>query len=281
MRTAAIMCCGSYYSPWTPYTIASVYRIVDFLVITNAGFDLRSPSFHENDIPLREVTRDIERLDVEGKIIEVTDVSRLKRKLPLMSQRVANELRINQWYDLRGRNMTLASEVAYDEGAKMVLRIDTDQVCYRDALNLRGRPDALILYQYEFQGDIYHLADPGPSSPFNDSTYYYPISKDDWYVGGLAPVIRENRKECHDMHCAHLRGANPIDLSEEKKYRHFRDRFLFHLWTNEYAEFTDELFKRADREAKEALKRRGKPSNVPPPEVTLTRPRSYIEEITA
>jgi len=279
MKTAVIMCTGSYYSPWTSYTVASTYVIGDFIVVVNAGFDLRNPSLEVTDVPLKEVSRDIEQLDLERKIIEVTDISRLKRKLPLMSQKVANELKIKQWYDLRGRNMTLASEVAYDEGAGTVLRIDTDQVVYKDALGLRGRTDALILYQYEFQGDIYHLADPGPSDPFNDSVYLYPIHKDDWYIGGLAPVIHADRKPCYDMHAAHLRQCNPTDLSREECHRHFRDRFLFHEWSNNYAEFNRELFERADQMAREALTRKGIPSDVLPPEVTLTLPRAYIEEM--
>jgi len=243
----------------------------------NAGFDLRNPRFEENDIPLKQVSRDIDHLDVDGRIYEVWNVSRLKRVLLVTSQKEANRLGLKEWYDLRGRNMTLASEVAYEKGAKMVVRIDSDQVCYRDALGLRGRRDALILYQYEFQGDVFHLADPGPSSPWHDSVYWYPISKDDWYVGGLAPVIRADRKPCPDMHCAHLRQANPIGLSEEQRFRHFRDRFLFHLWTNAYGEFTSELVEKAEAQAREALSRKGKPGDILPPEVTLGDPKSYLE----
>ena len=278
MKTAVIMCAGSYYSPWTPYTIASTYGIGDFMVVVNAGFDLRNPSLEVTDVPLKQVSRDIEELDSDGKIIELTDMSRLKRKLPVMSQMMANKLKIERWYDLRGRNMTLASEVAYDEGADMVLRIDTDQVCYRDVQGLRERKDALILYQYEFYGDLHHFPDPSPSSPFNDSVYFYPISKDDWYVGGLAPVIHADRKECPDMHCAHLRRCNPINLDEEGCLKHYRDRAIFHLWTNEYGAFTKELVERAERDAKRGLKEKGKPTDIPPPEVCLMDPREYIEE---
>lgn len=278
MITAVIMCCGSYYSPWTPCTIASTYAIGDFMVVVNAGFNLRSPRFQENDIPLEEVSRDISHLDVDGRVYEVTDVSKLRRVLPVTSQKEANRLGLKEWYDLRGRNMTLASQVAWGKGANMVLRIDTDQVCYRDALSLRGRTENLILYQFEFQGDVFHLSDPGPSSPYNDSVYYYRVAKDDWYVGGLAPVIHADRKPCEDIHCAHLRQANPIGLSEEEKLRHFRDRYIFHLWTNIYGEFTEELVEKAEAQARAALSQVGKPSNVLPPEVVFADPRAYIEE---
>lgn len=276
--TFGILCCGSYYSPWTPYTLASIYGVCDRIVVVNAGFDLRDPKVEKNDVPLERVSKDVKWLDVEGRVIEVKDVSRLKRKYPVTSQKEANRLGLKEWYDLRGRNMTLASEVAYYEGATMVLRIDSDQVCYWDVLGLRGRREALILYQYEFQGDVFHLAEPGPSSPWNDSVYYYRIHPDDWYVGGLAPVIHADRQESRDYHCAHLRQANPIGLSHEESYRHFRDRFLFREWTNQYGEFTPELFEKVDEMARDALSRVGKATDLFPPEVTVGDPFKYVEE---
>lgn len=282
MRTAVIMGCGTYYSPWTPYTIASTYAITDVMVIVNAGLDVRNPSLDESEIPLDQVTRDISELDVEVKITEVTDLSGLRRKLPLMSQKIANELKPERWYDLRGRNYTMASEIACELGANMVLRVDTDEVCYRDALGIRGRTDGLVLYQYEFQGDLFHLADPGPESPYNDSIEYYKISERDWYFGGRAPVIHSTMKNCPDMHCAHLRFANPIDASEKEKYRHFRDRAFFSLWTNEFGSFSPELEKRAHEVALDLLKKVGKPTDISPPEACLLEReflREYIEEV--
>ncbi|GAH51232.1 unnamed protein product, partial [marine sediment metagenome] len=56
MKTAVIMCTGSYYSPWTPYTIASTYGIGDFMVVVNAGFDLRNPSLDVTNVPLKQVS---------------------------------------------------------------------------------------------------------------------------------------------------------------------------------------------------------------------------------
>lgn len=280
-KIVAITWIGTYYCPWFPYTIASAHSIVDLHVIVNMGFDLKNPSLKEYEVPLEEVSRDIDELDVEGKILEVTDFSRLRHKYPLVTQKLANQLKLNDWYDIRGYAATLASDIAYDEGAKMVMRIDSDTVLYKDASALKGRTDALNLYQNEFQGDIQHLADPGPDSPYNDSVHYYPIHEGDWYMGAGTPLIRADRKPCPDIHCAHLRYANPLDLSEEEKFQHFRGRAIFRLFTNDYGEFTDELFIRADNDARSALKRVGKPSDVPPPEACLVdrrKLREYIEE---
>jgi len=282
-----IMCCGSYYSPWTPYTIASIYPVCDKIVVVNAGFDLDNPDPNENEVPLEQVSEDIDHLDIQGKIIEVTDFSDMKRRFPVMTEKEAKEKGASLWFDLRGRNMTRASEVAYKLGAKKVLRIDTDQACYRDVLKLLKpsfKEGNWIFYQYEFVGDVggelHFLTYPPPASPFNDSVYYYSISEEDWYVGGLAPVIRADRVPCLDIHCAHLRYANPVWLSEEEKFRHFYYRFLYHLWTNEFAAFTDELKTKARKMAEEALKREGVLTSVRPPEVTFYRdPLEYIEEV--
>jgi len=302
-KTAVIMSIGSFYCPWFPYTLASTYTIGDFIVVVNAGFDLKNPNMKEYEVPLKEVSRDIDELDVEGKIIEVSEFSRLRHKLPIVTQKLANQLKLREWYDHRGRGITLASDIAYDEGARMILRTDTDTVCYEDALGVRKRDYPLIFYQYEFRGDIYHLADPGPDSPYNDSVNYYPNHKDDWFVGAGAPVIHcAPRVNCPDFHCAHLRYANPIELSEEEKYDHFRNRAIVSLWTNVYGVFTEELFEKARETALDALKStptgtgalwtlthghrlpldwNAKPSNVPPPEVCLISRknlREYIEE---
>jgi len=281
-KIATITWIGTYYCPWFPYTIASIYNIADLIVIVNMGFDLKNPSAEEYDIPLKKVSRDISELDVEGKIMEVTDFSRIRHKFPLVTQKMANQLKLKDWYDIRGYAATLASDIAYDEGAKMVMRIDSDTVCYRDAVGVKGITEGVNFYQHEFQGDIYHLADPGPDSPYNDSVHYYPIHKDDWYMGAGVPAIHASRRNSPNFHCSHLRWANPVELSEEEKYEHFRGRVIFSLYTNEYGEFTDELFKKADITAKGLLKRVGKPTNVPPPEVcSISRKklREYLEEL--
>jgi len=278
------MSIGSYYSPWFPYCLASTYGIGDFIVVVNAGFDIKNPDPKEYEVPLERVSRDISELDTEGKVTEVKEFSRLRHKYPLITQKLANRLKIERWYDTRGMGITLAGDVAYDEGARMVLRMDTDQVCYRDALDLRAVKDgrtAISLYQYEFWGDVYHLADPGPDSPYNDAPYFYPPHESDWCIGAGSPMIKATRKPCPDIHTAHLRWANPTELTEGEKFQHFRDRAVFRLWTNEYGQFTHDLFKRAEEEARSIMERTGRPSDVGPPEVCIhkrTHIRNYIEE---
>lgn len=291
MKLTGILACGTYYSPWTPYTIASIYKLVDELIIVNGGYSISNPNPEVYNVPLKQVTRDIEHLDVDGKVIEVKNFSMqdLEHKAPLITQIEANKRTLaktgdvliwtGNWFDLRGLNLTLANEIAVKRGADMILKIDSDQVCYKDVIGLKSEGRGLTLYQYEFAPDLFHLAEPSPSSPFSDSVFTYEAKKGQWYAGGGAPVIYADREPNPKYHCAHLRYANPPFLSDEEKFQHFRDRSIFHLFTNEYGKFCEELFKRAENGAREGLKRKGFPSNVSPPECTLTDPLVYIQEM--
>lgn len=281
MKTAVIMSIGTYYSPWFPYTVASTYGLCDFMVVVNAGFDLKNLDPKEYEVPLEQVSRDIDELDVERKVIEVSDYSRLRHRYPVVTQKMANQLKLARWYDHRGRGITLAGDIAFDEGADMILRMDTDTVCYRDILGLRDRTDTLSIYQHEFCGDLHHLADPGPDSPYNDAPYYYAPHKDDWCIGAGSPMIHAHRTPSPDHHCAHLRWVNPAELSQEAKFQHFRDRAVIRLWTNEFGAFTDELFSRAEAEAVTISKMKRKPTEIPPPEACRYSRRNlheYLEE---
>lgn len=280
MKTAVIMSIGSYWNPWLPFCLASTYGVGDFIVVVNAGFDLKNLDPKEFEVPLERVSRTISELDVEGKVMEISEFSRLRHVYPIVTQKMANHLKLERWYDHRGRGITLASEVAFDEGADMVLRVDTDTVFFRDILGIRGRTDTLSIYQYEFCHDVYHMVDPRPG-PYNDAPYFYPPHKDDWCIGAGSPMIHAHRIPCPDYHAAHLRWANPLESSEQEKYEHFRDRAVIRLWTNEFGAFPAELFKRADEEAKTTMKMVGKPTGVPPPEAcqyAVRRLREYIEE---
>jgi len=271
-----ICSCGSYYSPWFPYTLASIYGIVDRIVVVNGGYDLRDPRPEEYNVPLEEVTKDIEHLDVEGKIVEVKDFTLKDLRHPLVLETERHH-RSPSWADMRGVGLTLAYERALDLGADWVLKTDSDQVCYANCTTYRRRLGSVIFKQYEFCGDIHHLCDPGPDSPWNDSVYTLEAHPATHFGGGGAPCSVSHRVPVHDCWCAHLRHANPIDATEGEKLRHFRDRLVFHLFTNEFGRFCPELFERAERTAREMLKRRGKPSPVRPPEACLVE-RKHLRE---
>jgi len=264
---------GTYYPIWFPYTIASIYNIVDEIVVVNGGIDLKQKNPNPEElVPLEQVTKDIERLDIDNKIVEVRhDEVEVEHKMLLTTQYEANLKKLAHWYDLRGLNLTLANEVAVKRGAKFILKIDSDQVVYRDAMGLRNERKALILYQYEFAGPVGHpkinfLVDPLPDSPFNDSCFIYPARKDQFYGGGGAPALGVVREPTDRYHCAHLRYAYPYWMQREEALKHFYERMWFVYYTNEGL-WGEELEEKARRAAEDLLRRKKKLTSVKPPEV--------------
>lgn len=275
MKLTGVTGAGTYYSPWLPYTIASFY-FCDEIVVVNGGFDIKNPQKDVYNVPLKKVSKAISELDVEGKIIEITGftINDLKRKGVFSTEKDHPD---GVWFDPRGLNTTLANEIAVKRGAARILKFDTDQVGYHNAWGVKfdARP-SLVLKQYEFVGDVNHLAVPGPDSPYNDSVFSYPADDRDWYIGGCAPMLHPDRRVQCEYECAHLRHANPPGLSEKEKFAHFYQRAWFHDWSNSGI-WGKELEKRAKAVAEGWLKATGKRSTIPPPEVTLMKPREYIE----
>jgi len=290
MKLVGILSIGTYWSPWFPFCIASIYPICDEIIVVNGGFDLKNPCRDEWNIPLERVSREIATLDVDGKIVEVKDFSLedIEHKAPLITQAEASKQGMAQtgailvwrgdWYDMRGLGLTLANEVAVKKRADIILKIDSDQVCYKDAIGLRKETQGLILHQYEFLGDVFHLTEPPPASPWNDSVFTYLAKAGQYYGGGGAPCIAPaTREPISKYHCAHLRYANPLFSSLEERFQHFFGRLWFAYYTNEGL-WGEELDKRASHGATELLKRVGKNSDVSAPDVCLTDPLSYIVE---
>ncbi|GAH20690.1 unnamed protein product, partial [marine sediment metagenome] len=178
-KLTAIVTAGTYYSPWFPYGLASFY-FCDEIVFVNGGYDLSDPREEEYNIPLEQLSRDVSRLDIEGKIVEITGFTMddLKHRGVLATQKQHPE---GRWYDMRGVGGTLANEVAVERGASRILKFDSDQVGYRSAMKVYEDKRSLTLKQYEFRGDVFHLDVPGPSSPWNDSVFTYSASERDYY----------------------------------------------------------------------------------------------------
>jgi len=275
MRWVGITSIGTYWSPWFPYSLASFY-FCDEIVVVNGGYNLEKPSLDQYNVPIEEASRTIRELDIAGKIHEIRGwtIDSVKKKATLARQSDKLE---GDWYDVRGLVGTLANETAIDLGAEMILKWDSDQVGYRDAIQVTLYQRGLVLYQYEFEGDLGHLADPGPDDPYNDSVFSYRAGTGQWYYGGMGPVLHADRFPCPSAHCAHLRHANPPDLSEQAKFQHFYGRLWFRYMTNEGL-WGEPLKKKAQETALQLLRTRGKRSFQQPPETCLTSPLSYIRE---
>ncbi len=270
---------GTYYCPWFPYSLASFY-FCDEIIVVNGGYDFRNPKEEEYNLPLEQVTQDIADLDIAGKVVEIRDftLEDLEHKVVLATQKDHPDIPV-EWYDMRGVCGTLANETAVRREATRILKFDSDQVGYRDARFLLYDKRSVTLKQYEFCRDIFHLVDPPPDSPWNDSVFTYPAVKGDFYGGGMGPHIHGDRLKVENYHCAHLRHANPIGLSEKEQFMHFYGRLLFRFYTNEYGQFGDELVYRTIQSAQDLLLMEGTPSTVSPPEVCIMTPNLYVEEM--
>jgi hypothetical protein len=276
MKLVGIMCIGTYYSPWFPYTVASIYHVCDQIVVVNGGYDINNPKDDVYNVPLEKVAEDIKDLDINGKIVQVRDTTndgphRLKN---LKTQVQMDNDHDSNAYDIRGFNMSLANTRAMDLGADWILKIDTDQAVYNDARRIKDHMDSWTFNQYEFCLDIRHLSVPGPTTPYHDSVFTYRPDRADFYNGGGSPaVVHDDRKGTEEFHAAHLRQANPDDITEDEKFQHFRNRAAFSLFTNKYGRWCDELFREAETMANFRMNDGfwKKPSDVPPPEATQIR----------
>ena len=281
MKLTGIVTVGTYNSPWFSYGLASFY-FCDEIVVTNGGYDLKKREGKYN-IPLKQVSKDISDLDVDGKVFEWKGwtIKDLKTKLVLATEK--DHPPTSYWADMRGIGLTLAVEKAFERGADWILKWDSDQVGYSNCMDFKKNPRSVIFNQWEFGGDVYHLAQPGPDSPFNDSVYTFKPQLNDFFGGGGAPAIHSDRVPCEDHWCAHLRRANPVDLSREQKLEHFYGRSSFRFFTNEGLRGI-ELDERAKSTALDTLHvtsiaSTAKPSTVKPPEVCEMKPSEYIEEV--
>lgn len=258
---------GTYYSPWFGYGIASIYNLCDEIIVSNFGYDTFNPDINVFK-SLPRASAEIKHLDVNGKITELKDITpdTPLKKMPLMTQKRAEELRTNEWYDVRGISITSASDEARRREADWVLKIDSDQACYQDILKIRPHlevlpVDGLYLHQYEFVGDIgngkAYLSNPPPTSPYNDSAFIYRSFPGQYYGGGGSPALYlrgQDRIGSQLYHCAHLRQCNPVWLSDHEKFDHFFGRYWFAEFTNNYGKFCRELDMRAKTLTDEKLK---------------------------
>lgn len=278
MKLTGIVTVGSYYSPWFAPGLASFY-FCDEIIVTNGGYDLSNPKQEEYNVPLKQISRDIADLDVDGKIFEWTGwtVKDLKHDLVLSTEFQNRENTVPHWADMRGVGLTLALEKAVERGADMILKWDSDQVGFSDCIDLVRNMKPVNFHQTELVGD-YFLSDPPPASPYNDSVYTFIAERQAFFGGGGAPAITDSRMPTDKHHCLHLRSANPPELSYEEKFAHFYGRCWFRYWTNEGL-WADALHERAVKSARDLFNVKHGPKLENLPLALKMNPVDYIKEV--
>jgi len=268
---------GTYYCPWFPYTIASMYDLCDKIVVANNGFDLSNPKKDACNLPLPQVTKDIRRLDYACKITEITNITpdKLKKHMKLSTQ--AEGKSAADWFDQRGLAITAASEKANEMGATAILKIDSDQVLYDNCLELRDKEPAHMLWQYEFSGDQFHMAANAVEGSNNDAAFFYKAVPNQWFGGGGSPDIHADRYCINEYACAHLRSANPAHISDDERFNHFYGRAWFRTYTNSGL-WGKELEEIATKEALGLLEKEWPEAPIKPPEATFYEdPFDYLK----
>lgn len=287
------MSIGSFHSPWFSYGIASIYNICDKIVVSNVGYDMKNPDDNKL-VALESVTQEIVRLDIRNKIIELRNLrpEKLNTKMHLMTQKQANDTKQSYgsaWFDVRGLGLTAANERAVSEGGNWILKIDSDQACYSDIRKLKTflhvfPSNGLKFRQFEFSGDVggeYNFLSDPPPADYEDSIFVYKALNGQYYGGGGAPALYlpgEDRLNTNVFHCAHLRSANPVWLSDTEKFNHFYGRSWFKNYTNTTGKFNSKLEEMSRAEAYRNLEYPNKRvTDIKPPEVCLYKdPLEYI-----
>jgi len=264
------------FSPWFPYTLASIYHAVDKIVVTNGGYNWDTPREEVYNVPSERITKYIKQLDIRGKVVELRNwtVNDLKCKMVFMTQKKANEIRDRigkepVWGDIRSVGLQLSFEKAFELGASKILRIDDDQIVYPEEAKLLRELPPVLCYQYELVGSYpWRMSDPPPATPWNDAPYTFNVTGLERVVhGGSACSASSSRVYTDKVHALHLRYANPIDATDEEKYEHFYKRCLFRLYTNVFGKINNRLIEQASMEAKSLLGFKGKPLSISLPRI--------------
>ncbi len=298
MKLTAITCIGGYWCPWFPYSLASVYNHVDEIIVANQGYNIDSHA-GKNDFmvsvgPLERASNVIKRLDVNGKIIELTDIdpTKLIHAYPMGTLKDCKD---GNWYDMRGLNFTAANEYAAQHGADWILMAGSDGVAYADLKGIKEEIGTYSFHRNEFAGDVggeaSYLHDVYMDTMYSDTIDTFVADLYTWFSDGGAisghrsiPAKDGNTSDTHArkptdrFNMGHMRFSNPAWLSPEEKFEHFYGRYVFGMYTHEYGSFSKELFEAAAKKAQAMLEAPKKPDPVKPPEVCLYRdPLEYIK----
>ena len=223
MKIIGVTCCGAYES-WLKWTVASIYNMVDEIIVINGGIDINDPDGPDN-IPLAREIRQLKDIDVEQKITQIKP-SWDKVKFAKKETCEAG----------RGRNISLAFQYAYAAGADWIYKLDSDQIVHNitrenlDDLSESGDRLGITGYRFAEYADFFRRYDRAQALPDNftdDGSLFFKANKQAWATGQGSPVHYSDQREIHDLRTFHMRRINPPDLNE---YIYHYKRFYYHLW---------------------------------------------------
>jgi len=304
--------CGT-YSSWLAWTVASVYNIVDHVVILNGGYDTDHPETGHTHVLRRELEQ-LKAIDINHKIVQHKPNMENLRKTGLYTDG-KDEL-------ARSGNMTLAYQYAlataeaagYDLDKVWILKLDSDQIAHDDfsrelliklATNTRGftgfRFGQFADYYRSFDRvqSLCHWCANEEGNMTNDGSLFFKAHNRARAGGQGSPDIGQE-VPINAAHTFHMRRIHPPDVPE---YDYHFKRFWYHCFgPNQIMELQenkdgrilsyDEISEIAHNQTKSMLQSRGKAvhefvddEGIPDPRFPIGKPsvvgmgtKIYIEQ---
>jgi hypothetical protein len=252
--------CGT-YPTWLKWTVASIYNIVDKVIIANGGYDPYNPEAGD-DLPLKRELQQLKEIDIDTKIIQLK---------PRWNY-VDGIIKKGRDETGRSRNMTHAMRACYEDGADWILKLDSDQIAHtdmtREELELlvnNGHTGYTFAQYAEFHREWNEImALPGKWT--DDGALFFKAHLTAHAGTQGSPGIGEEFP-IYDIHTFNMRSICPEDVDE---YEYHFKRFWYHTWgPNEIGEHEvnrkekrkltfNEIFEIADQRARSMLESVGR-----------------------
>tara|TARA_Y100000310_G_scaffold274686_1_gene290841 strand:- start:1043 stop:1906 length:864 start_codon:yes stop_codon:yes gene_type:complete len=230
MKITAITCCGCYEQPWIRQGIAALYNAVDEIVVVNSGIDINNPD-PDVVIPIPGIKEYLKTIDINNKIIVVENVD---------WESAGRQVQKNR-EDVRGLNLTLATQTATERGADWIFKYDTDQVMYPVKRNTLykltqiGHSGYIFWEIKDFWVDprLQRTAPPA-GKDYSDGPKFYKSLDDQWFVGQGAPTTWTEQIHSMDVVSSHVRECFPLDWTVEQKKRGYYERLWYRYYQANY-----------------------------------------------
>jgi len=287
VKIVASTCVGTFTSPWLEYTIASIYNVVDEIIVVNGGYDLKNPSIDNKK--LERESKVIKEIDINGKITEVRGDWNLVKYAKPETETIA------------ARNMSIGIQIAYYRNPDATLEIKCDQVFYPTVKRIHqldlNQHSGYQFWEYtNFIGGLYSVPKEQKHKGCDDGARLFKPCETDYYNGQGQPMIRAEQFCVDFIQTGHMRMVYPDKYSKEEKLEFAYERAWAHLMCqnsiNEHPinqregrKLTlDEIEKMAREQARSIVEAKGIPLHLvddprspkEPPPAALMEPLEYI-----
>lgn len=220
INIVASTCIGTFTSPWLEYAIASIYNIVDEVIVVNGGYDINNPSV--NNKKLERESKAIKEIDINGKITEVLGDWKLVKYANPETETVA------------ARNMSMGVQVAYYRNPDAILEIKCDQVFYPTAKRIPyldlNQHSGYQFWEYTyFIGNLFQVFNEIKPRGCDDGARLFRPSETDYYNGQGQPIIRAEQFCVDFIQTGHLKLVYPDKYTKEEKLQFAYERAWGHL----------------------------------------------------